>query len=166
MTFHPRSRRKQHVLHNSRRLAAAVRFVDLGANPMDVPTSIGFVSETGIMQLPAGWTFNNTPPIVSFEHLSGLRVIASEEIYPSGPDGADEVWLHVSASRAQRVPDWQDMCRIKDAFVGEDRVAVQVHPPKAEYINHHPHVLHLWCNLDRRLIPDLRKDHEQMGRTL
>lgn len=62
-------------------------------------------------------------------------------------DGAG--WEHVSArmmDRAlrDRIPTWEEMCAIKAMFWGEEDCVVQYHPPKSAYVNHHPHVLHLW----------------------
>lgn len=71
-----------------------------------------------------------------FEGLEGqqLRVIASEG------DG----WDHVSVSRADRVPTWDEMCFIKRQFFSHDECVIQYHPPESEYVNTHPNVLHLW----------------------
>ncbi len=63
-----------------------------------------------------------------------FKVIAS--------DGMD--WEHVSVSRPDRCPTWEEMCAIKDMFWGEDDVVVQYHPRKADYVNAHPFCLHLW----------------------
>lgn len=62
-----------------------------------------------------------------------LNVIAS--------DGGG--WEHVSIS-LNRIPNWGEMCFIKDLFWDEEDCIVQYHPPKSEYINNHPNVLHLW----------------------
>jgi hypothetical protein len=57
-------------------------------------------------------------------------------------------WEHVSVMGPGRVPNWDEMCRIKNLFWGEDGIAVQYHPPKSEYVNDHKHVLHLWSPVD------------------
>jgi hypothetical protein len=36
------------------------------------------------------------------------------------------------------------MCRAKDEFWGPEDEVVQYHPKRSEYVNCHPHVLHLW----------------------
>jgi hypothetical protein len=61
-----------------------------------------------------------------------------------------EGWEHVSvhAYRNQgspmRTPTWKEMNYVKDlCWDGED-VVMQLHPRKSEYVNCHPHVLHLW----------------------
>ena len=84
-----------------------------------------------------------------------LLVIAS-----SGELEAAEGWEHVSV-RAEKVidkriiqmlPTWNEMNFIKDMFWDvEDRV-VQYHPPKSEYVNQHPFVLHLWRNSGQEII--------------
>lgn len=53
---------------------------------------------------------------------------------------------HVSVSvlRQKRCPTWEEMCWVKDQFFEAEELAVQIHPPKSEYVNAHPFVLHLW----------------------
>ncbi len=53
-------------------------------------------------------------------------------------------WEHVSVSCKKRCPNWIEMCFIKDLFWGEEECVVKFHPPKSEYVNHHPFCLHLW----------------------
>jgi hypothetical protein len=69
-----------------------------------------------------------------------LKVIVSDGL----DDGANGGWEHVSVSLQKRPPNWQEMCFIKDMFWGEDETVVQYHPPKSDYVNQHPHCLHLW----------------------
>lgn len=59
-------------------------------------------------------------------------------------------WRHLSITNGQRhqLPSWNIMCRIKELFWGDDEWAVQYHPPKGDYINDHPFVLHLWQSLN------------------
>lgn len=68
-------------------------------------------------------------------------------IVASGGDPDDpmsEGWEHVSISTATRCPTWEEMCRVKDLFWGDDEAVLQFHPPKSEYVNNHPYCLHLW----------------------
>lgn len=53
-------------------------------------------------------------------------------------------WEHVSVSYPNRLPDWEEMCRVKDIFFEPEEVVVQYHPRKSEYKNLHPYCLHLW----------------------
>lgn len=36
------------------------------------------------------------------------------------------------------------MCWVKDLFWDAEECVVQFHPPASQYINCHPHCLHLW----------------------
>lgn len=64
-------------------------------------------------------------------------------------------WLHLSVSHRLRVPKWGELKEVKELFLG-DREAYQVLPPKARYVNIHPHVLHLFALLDpkKAALPD------------
>ena len=70
-------------------------------------------------------------------HMTGLRhctVIAS---WGGG-------WEHVSVCPSNRLPDWDEMCEIKDMFWNEDEVVMQLHPAKSNYVNLMSNCLHLW----------------------
>lgn len=55
-------------------------------------------------------------------------------------------WQHVSVSieYSAKPPAWAIMCKVRDLFWEDTDWVVQFHPPKAEYVNHHPGCLHLW----------------------
>ena len=53
-------------------------------------------------------------------------------------------WDHLSVSQRNKTPSWDIMCRIKNVFWGEDEVCVEYHPKKEDYVNLHPHCLHIW----------------------
>jgi len=53
-------------------------------------------------------------------------------------------WEHVSVSTRGRPPNWEEMCAVKNLFWDPDDVVMQLHPARAEYVNLHPHCLHLW----------------------
>ena len=63
-----------------------------------------------------------------------LRVIASNDLG----------WEHVSVSLQDRCPTWEDMSYVKKLFWSDDDLVVQMHVPKSDYVNCHPHCLHLW----------------------
>ena len=68
-------------------------------------------------------------------------------IVASGADDDDNIsegWEHVSVSTHRRIPNWIEMCFVKDLFWTEDECAVQFHPSKSDYVNNHPRCLHLW----------------------
>ena len=83
----------------------------------------------------------------------GLYVIISESV-----EADEKRWLHVSCSRRTRLPSWADLRRVKDAFCGKERKAIQVFAPASEWVNIHSFALHLWCCLDGDVLPDFRKD--------
>lgn len=43
-----------------------------------------------------------------------------------------------------RTPTWDEMCAVKQRFWNDEEAVIQIHPPRSQYINTHPHVLHLW----------------------
>lgn len=85
--------------------------------------------------------------------LDGVKLLAIVEV--EAVDG--ELWGHmsVSASTPKRIPTWPELRWCKEYFLG-DRKAIQVLPPRAEYVNLNPNVLHLYAPLDRDPLPDFR----------
>jgi hypothetical protein len=70
-----------------------------------------------------------------------LRIVASDGRH------ADAMgWEHVSVSLdgMNRCPNWPEMCFVKDLFWDEEEAVIQFHPPRSQYVNHHPTTLHLW----------------------
>ena len=60
-------------------------------------------------------------------------------------------WDHVSVSRADKTPDWDEMCFVKNLFFGPDETVIQYHPCKREYVNYHAFCLHMWRPQDVEL---------------
>lgn len=81
--------------------------------------------------------------------ISGLQVIAS--------DGGG--WDHVSVSKPDKIPTWEEMCLIKRLFFGDDEVVMQLHPAKKDYVNVHPRCLHLWR-------PQTQAERDALSKTL
>lgn len=87
--------------------------------------------------------------------IKGLEIIRADE---NGGQGlitilgykGSVVWSfrddHVSFCPLKRIhiPTWMEMCELKDLFFYENETAVQVHPPKREYVNLVSNCLHLW----------------------
>ena len=65
---------------------------------------------------------------------------ASLQIIASSGDG----WDHVSVSRAKRCPNWIEMEHVRFCFFKDDETVMQLHVPRSDHINVHPHCLHLW----------------------
>lgn len=89
--------------------------------------------------------------------MDGLRA----DIHIGGWDGSvvcswQGGWEHCSISPyAKRImPDWDSMCELKSIFWNDDEAVIQIHPPKAEYVNNLPNCLHLWrCYYKDMLLP-------------
>lgn len=81
---------------------------------------------------------------------TGLFVLASIVTHE------DQAWYHVSFSKPDKTPSYQDMAWVKDIWIGPDRSAFQLFPKKEEHVNIHEKCLHLWCCLDDFHIPDFR----------
>lgn len=56
------------------------------------------------------------------------------------------------------------MVRVKDLFIGAEREALQVFPPRAQHVNDHPRCLHLWHRIEGPVMPDLRQYEPGLGR--
>lgn len=74
---------------------------------------------------------------------ASLTIIAS-----AGDDWASlfppPAFEHVSVSLRNRCPNWLEMSYVKDLFWAAEECVIQYHPPRSQYVNHHPHCLHLW----------------------
>lgn len=85
-----------------------------------------------------------------YRKTTGLLVLISCALQDDG-----KRWLHVSVSRSDtKIPDWQTMSEVKNLFIGAERTALQVMPPKSKHVNIHPGVMHLWYCLDGDVTPD------------
>lgn len=83
--------------------------------------------------------------VVPLKHAQKLYVMVS--------DGLG--WEHVSVSRKDRCPTWNEMNTIKDLCWDEDDVVIQYHPPKKDYVNNHPYCLHMWRPAGKNVpVPD------------
>lgn len=50
-----------------------------------------------------------------------------------------------------RTPTWKEMAYVKALYWDDEDTVVQFHPRKSEYVNNHPHVLHLWRPTDSEI---------------
>lgn len=79
---------------------------------------------------------------------NGLLVMASVGIYSDGKE-----WLHISYSRAKRIPEYKDTQLVLKHFVG-NRKAIMVFPEEKDYVNIHKFCLHLFVCNDKDNLPD------------
>lgn len=77
-------------------------------------------------------------------------VIASDGEDLEAPNQWEHVSVHVREGERPRTPTWDEMCVIKALFWDADDCVIQFHPPRSQYVNRHPHVLHLWRSLNYR----------------
>lgn len=112
------------------------------------------VSEFIPRVLPDGWRL--VQPFGdgnAYKHRSGLRVIVTTADFEDGRD-----WMHVSLSREDRLPSYDDLRHVKSTFVGDNRYAYQVFPPALKHINIHSFCLHLWAPLTGTVpLPDFTR---------
>jgi hypothetical protein len=78
-------------------------------------------------------------PLRCWVREDGLKVLVSTD-----DTGGDQWWFHVSISREDRYPDWDDLKFVKDIFIGRQGEAIQVLPADRDYVNVHPNCFHLW----------------------
>ncbi len=52
--------------------------------------------------------------------------------------------VSISVPGEKRCPTWNQMAWVKDLCWDAEECVIQYHPPKSEYVNCHPFVLHLW----------------------
>lgn len=99
-----------------------------------------FRKKDGPMASPTGEAYGTF-----FVPMGRVRLVI---IASSGDKSVGIEWEHVSIRaedyKGSRCPIWSEMCFAKDLFWGDEECVVQYHPPKSDYVNNHPHVLHLW----------------------
>lgn len=76
---------------------------------------------------------------------SVIYAIASDGTGAQEPgEEFEHVSVHVSEHKGKRCPTWAEMCWIKNIFWEPNEVVIQYHPAEKDYVNTHPHTLHLW----------------------
>jgi hypothetical protein len=78
---------------------------------------------------------------------NGCFVVGRLAVVASTGDG----WEHVSVSRSDRTPAWDEMEKIKRLFFEDRETVMQLHVPVVEHVNCFPHCLHLWRPTDREI---------------
>ena len=77
-----------------------------------------------------------------------IRFVKSDIIVIASSGNEEMPWERVSLRtrdyKGERTPTWQEMCFIKDLFWEDEECVIQYHPPRSDYVNNHPNVLHLW----------------------
>jgi hypothetical protein len=104
--------------------------------------------------LPNGWVISGeTDDGRSFvNRMRRLSVIVSGDTEQDG-----KRWIHFSVASPDRLPSWDTLVEMKELFLGQDRKAIQVIPPKSEHVNIHPNCLHLFVCVDNDPLPDFTR---------
>lgn len=74
-------------------------------------------------------------------------------------------WIHLSLSRRDRVPSWDEIKKVALDFLG-DRTAMHVVAKGKDHINIHPNCFHLWALVnseDEGAIPNLQNITWEVG---
>jgi len=107
------------------------------------------------LRCPSGWKHDPSEDTANAAHFwspaRGLLVMVSGAVELDG-----KRWIHVSLSRRERVPSYDDLAVVKRAFIGEDKQAIQLFTRRAEHVNVHRFCLHLWHCVDGDGLPDFR----------
>lgn len=102
--------------------------------------------------MPNGWLkIDQRADGARYTHVRGLRVMITAAI-----EADDRAWLHVSLSRKNRLPSYDDMVLVKQLFIGPDKLALQLFVPEDQHVNECEFCLHLWHCLDGLDLPDFR----------
>ena len=103
-------------------------------------------------KLPKGWELTSAGAHQGYRHRNGLLVLCTARTEIDG-----KRWVHLSCSRLERLPSWDDLTAIRNIFLGREALALQVVAPASEHFNYHPNCLHLWHCLDGRPVPEFRQ---------
>jgi hypothetical protein len=119
----------------------------------------GGVSHWMTLTVPPPWRHleNLEPLMTALAHPNGLRVLVSAMIEADG-----KPWLHVSFSRPDRLPSYDDLKLVKAEVVGADRKAIQVFPAESQFVNRHAYCLHLWSPLSHDPLPDFTRGNRMI----
>lgn len=103
--------------------------------------------------LPQNWRIlRKDEDGAAYKSRTGLVVIISCCVERDGKN-----WVHLSVSKRKQYPSWDEFSQVKDLFLGSESLAIQVLPPRSEWVNDHNYCLHLYQCLDERPTPDFRK---------
>jgi hypothetical protein len=87
------------------------------------------------------------------DNFGGFREVpgpCGEKLLMVVSDGKLDGWEHVSVSIDRpgrvRLPNWEEMCFVKNMFWEEEDCVVQYHPALSKNVNNY-RVLHLWRSL-------------------
>lgn len=123
------------------------------------------VVRAAMSRVPPSWSVIKRNPAGGYFKRGNLQVGYTVQRY-----GGSDVWVHISVCGRKGIsagpgdpghlssfylPSFEELKRVKNDFIGEDRWAYQVFPSSKDYINQHPSVLHLFALMDGKpALPD------------
>lgn len=98
-----------------------------------------------LTNIPAGWNHNGIfgRSAVYINKINSMTVLISLDRI--NPDEFNT--LHVSVSRKNKLPTWDDLKKVKHDFIGAEGEAFQCFPKNSEFVNMHSYCMHLWSTL-------------------
>ena len=79
-----------------------------------------------------------------------LKILATDGDSVWGKDRWEHVSVSVMGNQKKALPNWNDMCAVKDLFWTLEDCVVQYHPPRSTYVDLNP-VLHLWRPVHKKI---------------
>ncbi len=76
--------------------------------------------------------------------LDGVKVFVSREKHKVIPGQTSEYSLHISISRPDKYPTWDEIKEARYRFMPRDRDAYMILPKEEDYVNYHPNCFHIW----------------------
>lgn len=125
---------------------------------MSGPHEAGILDSDGILPrvLPSSWQERECTVSQRFWFVSTstgpLTVMAGLEQH------GGRRWIHLSCARRNALPSWEDLKLVKRVICGPNRQAIQVIPRESEYVNFHPHCLHLFACIDDDPLPSFAQN--------
>lgn len=122
---------------------------------MKLYCNIAWVNDILPAVLPADWSIDTRGGDGArfVNKWKRLSVIVSGDVEKDG-----RRWLHLSVASPDRLPKYDTLVEVKELFIGSERKAIQVFPPRSQHISIHPNCLHLWhCAEAEDPLPDFTK---------
>lgn len=79
-----------------------------------------------------------------WEGADGLALAASLDPLPHQTVTSKQRFLHLSISRPDRYPDWDEQVQAVEALAGRDLDMAMIKPRRSDYISPHPNCFHWW----------------------
>lgn len=79
-----------------------------------------------------------------WESEDGLAMAASLDPLPHLHIKSKPRFLHISISRPDRYPDWDEMVAAVEALAGPNVDMAMIKPRRADYVSPHPNCFHWW----------------------